>query len=351
MTKALVVGLGSMGKRRIRNLKHLGVHDISGYDIREDRRDYAANTYGIRALDAFDWEVVSEYDCVLICTPPDLHMRGAIECAKRGKHFFTELNFVRKDMDKLLAILDSSDREFVAAPSCTLRYHPCVAKMKEMLGAEPLGKPLCFIHHFGEYLPYWHPWESIEDFYVGKRETGGARDIVSFEFEFLTWLFGEPVDVRGFGSGTGLLGVDIDDNFEFVARFSSGVAGSVLVDVLQRKPNRYFRVVAEHGTVIWNDWARQRLHLIYEVSPGQSVDTSTEASYHEEEIDLSGDETGWAGSEFEKIDFSTIMYIHEMEAFLKAVRGQAIYPKSFHDDARTVNALYRLDADHGDSER
>ena len=32
--KALVVGLGSMGKRRIRNLQALGLSDIGGFDDR-----------------------------------------------------------------------------------------------------------------------------------------------------------------------------------------------------------------------------------------------------------------------------------------------------------------------------
>ena len=39
--KFLVVGLGSMGKRRVRNLLSLGYDDILGYDLRKDRIDEA----------------------------------------------------------------------------------------------------------------------------------------------------------------------------------------------------------------------------------------------------------------------------------------------------------------------
>ena len=35
--KILVVGLGSMGKRRIRNLQHLNQNDVIGFDPRDDR--------------------------------------------------------------------------------------------------------------------------------------------------------------------------------------------------------------------------------------------------------------------------------------------------------------------------
>ena len=128
--RALILGLGSMGKRRIRNLKYLGVDDITGYDALPDRNEYARNTYGIKTLDDFSWDRVAAFDFVLLCTPPDLHMEGAIECARRGKHFFTELNYVRHRLDELLVVLEDSDEDLVAAPSCTLRYHPCVLKMK-----------------------------------------------------------------------------------------------------------------------------------------------------------------------------------------------------------------------------
>jgi predicted dehydrogenase len=337
-----------MGKRRIRNLRQLGVHRITGYDTRTDRSQYARDTYGIEILDDFGWDVLSTFDAVLICTPPELHMEGAIECATRGKHFFTELNFVRNRLDELLSILQDSGDQFVAAPSCTLPYHPCVKKMKELLGSEPLGSPFCFIHHFGEYLPYWHPWEPIQDFYVSKRQTGGARDIVAFDLEFLIALFGDPITVQGFGSNTGALGPDIDDHFHFVIGFESGVTGSVLVDVLQRKPNRYFRVVTENGTLIWDDWDQQRLKLIYEQGPdGYPHVLGHKPEYVEEELDLSGRETDWTGSEFEKIDFSSAMYIEEMAAFLDAVEGRRKYPKTFQDDKKIIDTLYQLEADHG----
>jgi predicted dehydrogenase len=343
-----------MGKRRIRNLKHLGVHNITGYDTRADRNQYARDTYAIEILEDFHWGAVSAFDAVLICTPPEHHMGAAIECAKRGKHFFTELNFVRNRLDELLNILEERGGQFVAAPSCTLRYHPCVKKMKELLGHEPLGKPFCFVHHFGEYLPYWHPWESIHDFYVSRRQTGGARDIIAFDLEFLITLFGKPIMVQGFGANTGTLGADIDDHFHFVVEFGQGVTGSVLVDVLQRKPNRYFRVVTENGTLIWDDWDRQRLKLIFEQQPAESRHVASSArsdhkpEYVEEDLDLSGKEIDWSGSQFEKIDFSSAMYIEEMAAFLDAVQGRRQYPKTFQDEKTIIDTLYQLEADHGD---
>ena len=46
--KVLVIGLGSMGKRRIRNLQALGVRDIIGFDQNKKIAVEAKKLYGIK---------------------------------------------------------------------------------------------------------------------------------------------------------------------------------------------------------------------------------------------------------------------------------------------------------------
>ena len=52
--KVLVIGLGSMGKRRIRNLLKLGYKDIIGFDIRTDRINEVNKKYHIKSYFDFD---------------------------------------------------------------------------------------------------------------------------------------------------------------------------------------------------------------------------------------------------------------------------------------------------------
>ena len=52
--KFLVIGLGSMGKRRVRNLQALGVVNIAGFDVRADRRQEAQDKYGIQVFESLD---------------------------------------------------------------------------------------------------------------------------------------------------------------------------------------------------------------------------------------------------------------------------------------------------------
>ena len=48
--RILLVGLGSMGKRRIRNLLKLGYKNIAGFDPRKDRRKEVEKLYKIQTF-------------------------------------------------------------------------------------------------------------------------------------------------------------------------------------------------------------------------------------------------------------------------------------------------------------
>ena len=50
----LVIGLGSMGKRRIRCLKTLGITKIYGFDSRNDRCQEVQQEYNIKTFDNFE---------------------------------------------------------------------------------------------------------------------------------------------------------------------------------------------------------------------------------------------------------------------------------------------------------
>jgi len=74
--KFLIIGLGSMGKRRIRCLKALNIpeENIYGFDIREDRREEARKKYRVQIKDVIDDTMWNNIDAVIISVPPDKHI-------------------------------------------------------------------------------------------------------------------------------------------------------------------------------------------------------------------------------------------------------------------------------------
>ena len=94
-----VIGLGSMGKRRIRLIKALYPdYNIIGIDGRKDRRQEAYEQFEIGCYESLD-QMNSPIDCVFVCTSPLSHNAIIHDALSRGYHVFTELNLVSDGYD------------------------------------------------------------------------------------------------------------------------------------------------------------------------------------------------------------------------------------------------------------
>ena len=172
--KILQIGLGSMGKRRVRNMQALGMKDIIGFDFREDRRAQAQEKYGIVTAEELSEDLLNGRDVYIISTPPDRHNECIKLALKHRKHAFIEASVISQgllDFEK-----EAKRKKVRIIPSCTFRFHPAIKKIKELVKSRKYGKICNFSYHIGQYLPDWHPWESIKDFYVSKRVTSRPRN-------------------------------------------------------------------------------------------------------------------------------------------------------------------------------
>ena len=110
--KALVIGLGSMGRRRVRCLRELGVPAIVGFDTRADRRAGAAQEYGIAVRDTLDSADLGSFDVVVISTPPDQHHLAMGRAIAAGKPCFVEASVLREPLPALAAEADRRGYRF-----------------------------------------------------------------------------------------------------------------------------------------------------------------------------------------------------------------------------------------------
>ena len=320
----LVLGLGSMGKRRIRCLRTLGCGSIAGYDLREDRREEAEEKYQVQVVSNIDSLVLNKTDAIIISTPPDKHSECIKLAIEEKKPAFVEASVI---LEGLAELNEFAQKQGVfIAPSCTLKFHPAVQDIKNIVQSGKYGKVTSFTYHSGQYLPDWHPWEKVKDFYVGNRETGGCREIVPFELTWITDVVGFPENITGFYGKTMDVGADIDDTYVIAMDFGD-YYGSMTVDVVSRYALRSLVLNMEYGQILWR-WDENTVRLYNAIDQRwvhyRSAEGQAAAGYNKNIIED--------------------MYVEETRLFIEAVKGRAKFPNSLDEDIRVLGLLQKIEA-------
>ncbi|MBE3142422.1 MAG: Gfo/Idh/MocA family oxidoreductase [Planctomycetes bacterium] len=316
--KFLVIGLGSMGKRRVRNLRCLGEKDVIGFDLKEDTRKESEEKYNIKTFRDIDKAMAENPDVLVISTPPNHHIEYELLAVKNKKHFFCEAGIFTEKVDEVKMLAEKN--HLVAAPSCTFRFNSSVKKIKELVEKKRIGKLIAMTYHMGQYLPDWHPWEDITDFYVGQKETAATREMVPFELEWLTWIMGEIKEISCIRGKVSNLEADIDDVYQLIFRFDNNAIGNLLIEVVSRTPLRILRIIGEGGTIVW-DWLDDTVRL-YEAKTKKWKDFKEEKGFKEK---------GYLAKEN--------MYIEEIRNFVNAIKGKEKYIYTINDDMKILYLL------------
>lgn len=324
--KAVVIGLGSMGKRRVRCLQALGVNEIVGVDTRADRREETAGKYGIATVAALSevWAAGTP-DVAIISLPPKLHVIAMEQCIARGVPFFVEASVVDDGLAKVTQ--DARAAGLVAAPSTTLHFHPAIAEVFRIVRSGRLGKISNVLLHSGQYLPDWHTYEPVSDYYVSDPATGGAREIVPFEMTWFTELFGFPRRVAGqYRKTIDIPGAEyIDDTYNGLLDYGTFLA-SITVDVVSRHATRRLTINGDKGQLAWS-WDDAAIRVFDAAS----------AAWQEIDYKMENAEPGYNKNIGEN------MYIDEIRAFLDAVAGKGTFPNSLEQDHRVLKLLYAIE--------
>lgn len=324
--KFLVVGLGSMGKRRVRCLQAQGYTNITGFDLRKDRRIEANEKYLIETIESLENISLSEFDAFIISTPPDQHSPFAKLAIDHGKPAFIEASVILEDV---LEIRSYNKNDTFLAPSCTLRFHPMIKDITSIIKGGKYGKVTNFSYHSGQYLPDWHPWESVNDFYVSNRATGGGREIVPFELTWIVDTIGWPIDVKGLFEKTIDFGPDIEDSYAFVLKYN-GMIGSVVVDVAARYATRSLIINMELGQIQWR-WDENCFNL-YEVKSSRWI------KYNQPEVS--------AAAGYNK-NIGEGMYVEEIKCFINGIQNPSLYPNTIDDDIKILEILNKIEQSDG----
>jgi predicted dehydrogenase len=253
MTKFLIAGFGSIGRRHFRNLLALGEQDILFYrtgksTLSDDElKGYIVETDIHKAL-------LHRPDAVIVANPTAAHLDIAIPAAEAGCHLLMEkpISHDAAQIPALEAALQKGGGKVLVGYQ--FRFHPVLRQVKAMLNSGALGKPLSARAHWGEYLPDWHPWEDYRSSYSARSDLGGGVILtLSHPLDYLRWYFGDVESLWAFAGKVSPLELDVEDFAEIGLQFKNGMHASLHLDYFQRPGTHRIQIIGTEGTLEWDN--------------------------------------------------------------------------------------------------
>ena len=291
-TRVLFVGLGSIGRRHLGNLR-------SVFEERGRRVEVEALRHAVSALPSEVSAMISrqhvnaanlrdDYDMVFVCNPSQMHVDTLLELRDKGKFFFVEKPVsVAPIPEATMESLGDPSRYVVA---CPLRHSAMYAAIREFVAG---SRVLSAEARCSSYLPDWRPGVDYSSLYSARRDSGGVKIDLIHEFDYLFSLFGIPTTSNLVEAKVSSLKIDCPD-VALYSGISDGVALQVHLDYFGRKPDRTLRLCTADDVVEFDFISGRRRNLTSGV------------------VEQVGD--------FDR----NAMYLREMKSFVDCAEGKAL---------------------------
>lgn len=314
----MVVGLGSVGRRHLANLRELGWSAVSL--VRTGRSTLADDEFaGWPVVQAIGEALDRRPLAVIIATPTALHLDAAVPAAAAGVHLLIE-----KPVSHDLVGCDALQREVQRRQSTVLvgfqyRFDPGLIALKRWIDNGDLGAVVSVQARFGEFLPSMHPWEDHRDGYAARKDLGGGVLLtLCHPFDYLRWLCGEFTVTAARQPQLNPLHLDVETCVDVSLAFASGAAGALHLNFLQLPREHRVVVVGTLGTATWDaDTHTARLHRVQQ---------------------------GWSEAAPPPGFARNTLFLDEMRHFLACLRGEATPVCSLDDGIAALDAVVRAKA-------
>lgn len=248
--KIAIIGLGSIGRRHLKNIVEvLSEQDINycidlirsgkGLDLDKETAQFVNQVYF-----SYD-EVPDNYDIIFITNPTYLHFETIRQFVGKTKHMFIEKPiFDRTDIAMDMLALKEESVYYVA---CPLRYTDIIQYIKKNIDLKGVycARVIC-----SSYLPEWRPDQDYRNTYSAHKEQGGGVSIdLIHEWDYLCYLFGYPTQVFNIKGKYSDLEIDSDDLSLYLAEYP-GMAVEVHLDYFGRQTMREIQLFTPKDTVV-----------------------------------------------------------------------------------------------------
>lgn len=235
MTRALVIGYGSIGRRHVRLLAEMGFE--TGVVTRQRVSDVRAFDDLAVALDA------SAPDYVVIANETAQH-RETIEAL--AEFSYRGCLLVEKPLSAAPWVPPSGIFSRLAI-AYNLRFHPVMVALRARLEKADI---LAVDVRAGQHLSEWRPGRDYRSTYSASRASGGGvlRDL-SHELDYLLWMFGPWRRVAALGGNLHALGIEADEHWSALLELERAPIAHLHLSYLDRPARREIVVTTKSTTI------------------------------------------------------------------------------------------------------
>lgn len=264
--KILMVGLGSIGQRHVRNLKKLYGERIVLFAFRQRRKlelyDEGLNVvdgkniedeYNIKVFSDFEDALKDKIDIVFISNPTSMHVEYAIKAAEKGCSLFVEkpISDSLEKANQLLTVIEHN--KVLATVGYQMRFHPCIKLLKQYITNKAIGQ-LLYVHcEVGELITDMHKYEDYSQQYIAQKKLGGGVVVNQIhELDYLQWILGMPTEIYSLGGKLSDLNIDVEDCAMSVCKFyyeNKTLPVYIQQDMLQKPAKRNCSVIGTLGKI------------------------------------------------------------------------------------------------------
>lgn len=321
--KVVVIGLGSMGKRRIRLIKKIDDSiTVVGVDGNEARCKEANELYGINTYSSISDAKKEDIKCAFVCTSPLSHANIIEECLTNKWNVFTELNLVADKYEENIRL--AKENGCVLFLSSTFFYREEISYIREKIKDR---SKLNYIYHIGQYLPDWHPWENYKDFFVGNERTNGCREIMAIELPWLSEAFGKIMDCTVVSDKMSDLEINYNDNYMIQVAHENGNKGALIVDIVSPRAVRNLEIYGENLYLSWNGNPTSLMEFCSETKETRNVNLYSSVEQLE----------GYSSFVVENA------YQNEIQEFFAVVAGEREQQYGFEKDMQILSLIDRIE--------
>lgn len=192
----------------------------------------------------FDEFVKSPIDAVYIGSVNSDHYTQVIKAANAGKHILCEkpLAITSKQAEEMISVCKANNVHL--AINYTQRFHPIVAKAKEIIDSQMLGKMVSMQMNFNINFAPGDNFRFKKDLSGG----GALRDLGTHCIDLMRYLGGEIIDIDGVYDDI-IYKSEVDDIALGLVKFEKGGYGSFNVSYNNKKAFNRIEVLGYTGAL------------------------------------------------------------------------------------------------------